>query len=78
MKEKLLMKDKNAAGFTLMTSLFVMDWNKTYESADFTIGAYTLRTKPIWDRQKNILVMDRVNLTTVWTHGFASLNGYRR
>ncbi|XP_060568343.1 uncharacterized protein LOC132726946 [Ruditapes philippinarum] len=78
MMEKLLGEYKNAAGFTLMTSLFVMDWNKTFQNADFTIGAYTLRTHPIWDRRKSILVTERIDLSSVWTHGFHSLKDYNR
>lgn len=77
-QKSLLTENLTAAGFTLMTSLFVMDWQKTHPDADFVIGQYTLRTLPMWDRRKSVIISDRVHLQSVWTHGFAAKPTFHR
>jgi hypothetical protein len=71
-----------AAGFSFKTELFITDWenkeDKGPEMNMFYHTKYQNRTRPLEDRTKNILVMDRIILGSVWTHNYTSLPQYKK
>ncbi|KAL4232270.1 hypothetical protein ACF0H5_009844 [Mactra antiquata] len=68
----------SAGGFMFQTCLFFTDWNKTSDVSDIVVDQYTIRTMPVWDRTKSVLITDRVLPSSIWTHGFTSRTKYYR
>jgi len=71
-----------SAGFSFRTELFITDWeNKENLGPDmnqFWHARHLNRTRPLDDRVKNVLVMDRVILGSVWTHNYTAQRPYKK
>ncbi|WAR22007.1 hypothetical protein MAR_015981 [Mya arenaria] len=57
MMRRLLEKYPNAAGFTMMTSTFVLDWKPTHPQADYMIGQYTRALIPIFSLSSKTVLL---------------------
>ncbi|XP_053404487.1 uncharacterized protein LOC123554072 [Mercenaria mercenaria] len=72
----------DAAGFSFRTELFITDWENKEDMGPemnmFWHTRYQNRTRPLEDRTKNILVMNRVILGSVWTHNYTALPQYKK
>ena len=80
-QERLHRRSPLAAGFSFRTELFITEWptrNLTAGEALFWHSSHQNRTRPLVDRVKNLLMMDRVVLASVWTHNFTAKPGFDR
>lgn len=79
---QLFRRKPNAAGFSFRTELFITDWENKEdmgpEMNTFWYARYQNRTRPLDDRTKNILVMDRIILGSVWTHNYTAHSKYKK
>lgn len=78
MLDKLSWIYPHAAGFSFQSQVFTLDWGVSNPEGEFFISKYINRTRPMWDRRKNIINPQKVVPGTVWTHGFQSLKGFRQ